>query len=110
MALKIAKKTKVKLKARTVRGDKYILRLFVTGIMPNSANAIYNINKICEEYLKGRYELQIIDIYQQPSLAVAEHIIAIPVLIKKFPLPEERIIGDLSETNLVLECLGLKHK
>ena len=74
---------------------KYILSLFVTGILPNSVRAINNINAICEKYLKGRYELEIIDIYQQPSLALSEKLIALPVLIKKFPLPEVKMLGDL---------------
>jgi circadian clock protein KaiB len=87
--------------------EKYILRLFVTGILPNSVRAIKNINSICEQYLKGRYELEIIDIYQQPSLALTEDLIAVPVLIKKFPLPEERMIGDLSNIKTVLKRLGL---
>jgi len=85
----------------------YILRLFVTGILPNSVRAIVNIKAICEQHLKGRYELDIIDIYQQPSFSLSENIIAVPVLIKKFPLPEERVIGDLSDTKLVLKELNL---
>ncbi|SKC77588.1 circadian clock KaiB family protein [Ohtaekwangia koreensis] len=106
MLKKIPKKRKVKSKAGGV-GEKYILRLFVTGILPNSTRAVVNIKDICEKYLKGRYELEIIDIYQQPALAIEENIIAIPVLIKKLPLPEERLIGDLSDTQSVLEGLNL---
>jgi len=87
--------------------ERYILKLFVTGILPNSIRAIVNSKAICEKYLKGRYELEIIDIYQQPSLAVAEEIIAIPVLIKKFPLPEQRVIGDLSDIEKVLKGLHI---
>jgi circadian clock protein KaiB len=79
----------------------------VAGISPNSVRAIENINAICLKYLKGKYELEVIDIYQQPSLALQEDIITIPVLIKKFPLPEERLIGDLSNTKIVLEELHL---
>ncbi len=85
----------------------YFLRLYVTGMLPNSAHAIVNIKAICERYLKNRYELEIIDIYQQPSLALKDEIIAIPVLIKKFPLPEERMIGDLSDIEKVLKGLHL---
>lgn len=88
-------------------GNKYILRLFVTGISPNSVRAINNINAICEQYLKGRYELEIIDIYKFPSLAITEDIIAVPLLIKKFPLPHDRMIGDLSNTEKVLKLLNL---
>ena len=98
---------KVKIKAKVNGEQKYRLRLFVTGILPNSARAIKNANAICEEHLKDRYELEIIDIYQQPSIAQSEEIIAVPVLIKKFPLPEERIIGDLSDTDKVLKGLQL---
>lgn len=103
---KIPKNAGIRLKAAEAdNGEKYILRLFITGILPNSARAIVNIKAICEQYLKGRFELEIIDIYQQPSLALSEEIIAIPVLIRKFPLPEERIIGDLSDTEKVLKGL-----
>ena len=109
MPKKIPKNTKVILKAEDNRGEKYILRLFITGILPNSARAVINIKAICEKYLKGRYELEIIDIYQQPALALAINIIAIPTLIKKFPLPEIRLIGDLSDTEMVLERLALSN-
>ncbi len=106
MSKKIAEITKIK-KAESAGGEKYILKLFVTGILPNSARAVVNIKVVCEKYLKGRYELDIIDIYQQPSLAVSEDIIAVPVLIKKLPLPEERLIGDLSDVEKVLRGLDL---
>jgi circadian clock protein KaiB len=99
--------SQVKAKAKGTGENKYILRLFVTGILPNSARAIRNINSICDQYLKGRYELEIIDIYQQPSLALTEEILAVPVLIKKFPLPEVRMIGDLSNVGKVLKGLGI---
>jgi circadian clock protein KaiB len=87
--------------------ETFILRLFVTGILPNSVRAVENINAICEQYLKGRYDLEVIDIYQQPALALAEDIIAVPVLVKKFPFPEERLIGDLSDTERVLKGLHI---
>jgi circadian clock protein KaiB len=87
--------------------NKYVFRLFVTGILPNSARAVANSKAIFEKYLKGRYELEIIDIYQQPALALAEEIIAIPMLLKRFPLPEERVIGDLSDTDEVLKGLNI---
>jgi len=107
MAQKIVKKREVKVAALPAAGETYVLRLFITGILPNSVRAVKNINAICEQYLKGRYELEIIDIYQQPSLSLTENIIAVPVLIKKFPLPEERVIGDLSDTKMVLKELNL---
>jgi circadian clock protein KaiB len=85
----------------------YILTLFITGMTPNSIRAVGNIKAICEKYLKSRYELEIIDIYQQPDLAFIEDLLAIPLLIKRFPLPESRMIGDLSDTESVLHGLGL---
>ncbi|MEO6730117.1 MAG: circadian clock KaiB family protein [Ferruginibacter sp.] len=94
-------------KADLTVGQRYILQLFVTGVSPNSMRAIINIKLICEKYLQGRYELEIIDIYQQPSIALKEEIIAVPILIKKFPLPEVRMIGDLSDIDMVLEGLHL---
>jgi len=90
------------------RSQKYILRLFVSGILQNSVRAIKNINQICEQHLKGTYELEIIDIYQQPDLAINEQIIVIPVMIIKYPLPERRLIGDLSNSAKVLEVLNIK--
>jgi len=85
----------------------YKLRLFVTGASPNSSRAIANLNEICETYLKGKYELEIIDIYQQPLIAESEQIIALPMLIKSGPLPIRRLVGDMSDTEKVLRGLGL---
>ncbi len=109
MSKKILNKTKSKKEDEDIGAGegKYILQLFITGILPNSTRAVINSKAICEQYLKGRYELEIIDIYQQPSLALTEEIIAVPVLIKKFPLPEERVIGDLSDIEKVLKGLRL---
>jgi circadian clock protein KaiB len=88
--------------------EKYILRLFVTGATPNSVRAISNLKHVCEEYLKGRYELEIIDIFQQPMLAKDEQVIAVPLLIKKFPLPERKLVGDMSNIVKVLKGLGIE--
>ncbi len=88
----------------------YILRLYVTGTTPNSQRAIENVRKICEEYLQGRYELEIVDIYQQPELAREGQIIAAPTLIKKLPLPLRKFIGDMSKTEKILLGLELKAK
>lgn len=90
--------------------EKYVLRLYVTGITPRSTRAIQNVKKICEENLKGRYELEVIDIYQQPVLARDEQIIAAPTLIKKLPLPLRRLIGDMSDKERVLVGLDLRPK
>jgi circadian clock protein KaiB len=86
----------------------YVLRLFITGMMPLSLRAIENVKKICEEHLKGHYELEVIDLYQQPHLAQGEQIIAVPTLIRKLPLPSRRVIGDMSNTERVLARLGLQ--
>lgn len=107
MSEKITNTEKVYGDASEAGGQTYVLRLFITGILPNSARAVINIKAICEKYLKDRYELEIIDIYQQPQLALTEEIIAVPVLIKKSPLPEKRMIGDLSDVEKVLKGLGL---
>jgi circadian clock protein KaiB len=87
--------------------EKYHLQLFITGASPNSVRAINNIRAICEKYLKGRYELEIIDIYQIPERAQREQIIALPTLLKKSPLPQRRLVGDMSETDKVLRGLGI---
>jgi circadian clock protein KaiB len=86
----------------------YVLRLYVTGSTPRSARAISNIRKICEAYLVGRYDLEVIDISQHPTLAEGEQIIAAPTLIKKLPLPLRRFIGDMSQTERILLGLDLR--
>ena len=78
------------------RDERYVLRLYVTGMTSRSARAVNNVRAICDEYLEGRYDLEVIDIYQQPVLTKGEQIIAAPTLIKKLPLPMRRIIGDMS--------------
>lgn len=85
----------------------YVLRLFITGAALNSVRAITNLKQVCEKYIPGNYSLEIIDVYQQPELAQSEQIIALPLLVKLFPLPERRMIGDLSETQRVISGLGL---
>jgi circadian clock protein KaiB len=90
-----------------VNDETYFFKLFVTGASPNSTRAITNIKSICETKLVGRYELEIIDVYQQPLMAESEQIIALPLLVKKMPLPERRFIGDLSDTEKVLKGLGI---
>lgn len=95
---------------RSAQAQSYILRLYVAGTSPQSVRAIANVKKICEEHLHGRYELQVIDLYQQPQLAQGEQIIAAPTLIKKLPLPLRRIIGDMSSAERVLVGLDLRNK
>jgi len=85
----------------------YVFHLFITGATPNSTRAVRNLKQLCEQHLPGRYDLLIIDIYQQPAMARQEQIIAAPTLIRQRPLPVRRLIGDLSERSVVLAVLGL---
>jgi len=87
---------------------KYVLRLYVTGMTPKSTRAIANVRKLCEQYLEGAYELNVIDIYQQPTLAAGEQIIATPTLIKQLPLPFRKLIGDMSDKDKFLLGIDLK--
>ena len=88
--------------------QRYVLKLYITGATPASARALVNIRQICEEHLKERYELEVIDISQHPTLAKGEQIIAAPTLIKKLPTPLRRFIGDLSQTDRILLGLDLR--
>ena len=87
--------------------DEYALQLFITGATPNSTRAIANIKTICEQHLKGKYQLEIIDVYQEREMAAKNQVVALPMLIKRFPLPERKLIGDMSRTEKVLEALGI---
>jgi circadian clock protein KaiB len=91
----------------TSRQAKYVLRLYVSGSTLKSALAVENIKRICEQHLKNRYDLEVIDIYQQPNLARDEQIVAVPTLIKRLPPPLRRLIGDLSNLKTVLIGLDL---
>lgn len=85
----------------------YVLQLFVAGASLHSTRAISNLKQVCETYLPGQYTLEIIDIYQQKSRAQDDQLIALPLLIKRLPLPERRLVGDMSDTKKVLAGLGL---
>jgi len=88
----------------------YQLRLYVAGSTPQSQRAIANIKHICESHLAGRFDLEVIDVYQQPQLTAGEQIIAAPTLIKKLPLPLRRLIGDMADAQRVLVGLDLRPK
>lgn len=90
--------------------SQFVLRLYVAGATQRSVRAIASIKKICEEHLEGRYELSVIDLYQQPVLAKGDQIVATPTLIKELPAPLRRMIGDLSNVDRVLVGLNLKPK
>jgi circadian clock protein KaiB len=88
-----------------LKNDFFVFKLYVAGTSPHSLNAIKNLKRICERYLKGRYELNVVDIHQQPS---DEELLAAPTLIKKLPLPVKRLIGDMSDIPSVLLALNIK--
>jgi circadian clock protein KaiB len=90
-----------------VKKTEFSFRLFITGATPNSIRAVSNIKSICEEHLKDKYALEVIDVSQEGMMASNEQLIALPLLIRKMPLPERRLIGDLSDTNKVLTVLGI---
>ena len=90
--------------------DRFVLRLYVSGLTARSRQAIENIRHLCEQYLPGRHELQIIDIYQQPELAKDQQLIAAPTLVKKLPLPLRKLVGDMHDSARVLIMLGISAK
>ncbi len=96
--------------AKEMGEAKYLLRLYVAGATTKSNQAILKIKSFCEEHLKGRYDLEVIDIYQQPVLAKGEQIIATPTLVKKLPLPLRRFIGNMTDKERFLVGLDLKGK
>jgi circadian clock protein KaiB len=90
------------------KNKEYILRLYIAGATSKSIRAVANIKEICESSLKNRYDLEVIDIYQQPVLTKGEQIIAAPTLVKKLPLPLRKFIGDMSDTERILVGLDLR--
>ncbi len=92
------------------RDGRYVLRLYVTGTTPASVRAIERVQTICEQHLSGRYDLEVIDIYQLPALAKDQQIVATPTLIKVLPTPLRRFIGDLSRAETVLFGLDLRER
>ena len=94
------------LRVSTLKRAKYILRLYVTGSTPRSLKAVYNLKKICEEYLND-YDLEVIDIYEHPNAAREEQIIAAPTLVKRLPRPLRKFVGDLSNTQKILVGLDI---
>ncbi|MEO8821521.1 MAG: circadian clock KaiB family protein [Ginsengibacter sp.] len=96
--------------AKYISGNKvqwFQLKLFVTGASPNSSRAVAYLKSFCEKYLGEKYELEIIDVYQQPFKSKDVKIMALPMLLKYFPLPVKKLIGDLSDTSKMLKGLGL---
>lgn len=96
--------------ALTDRLERYQLRLYVAGQTSKSLMALSNLKRVCEAYLAGRYELEVIDLLENPRLAAGDQILAIPTLVRKMPPPLKRIIGDLSNTDKVLQGLDVRQK
>ena len=92
------------------KSKEYVLRLYIAGTTSRSIRAVANIKEICESSLKNRYDLEVIDIYQQPVLVKGEQIIAAPTLVKQLPLPLRKFIGDMSDTERILVGLDLRPK
>lgn len=87
--------------------EKWQLRLYVAGQTPKSLAAFANLKRICEEHLAGKYQIEVVDLSENPSLARSDQILAIPTLVRKLPPPMKKIIGDLSNTERVLVGLEL---
>jgi circadian clock protein KaiB len=87
--------------------EKYVLRLYVTGMTPRSMRAVETVRAVCREHLDGRHELEIVDVYQQPARISEDQVFAIPTLVKIRPAPLRRIIGDMSNRERLLWGLGL---
>jgi circadian clock protein KaiB len=94
--------------ASPVETSEWNLRLYVAGQTPRSMTAFQNLNNICEEYLKGQYHIEVIDLMENPKLARGDQILAIPTLVRKLPQPIRKIIGDLSNTERVLVGLDIQ--
>lgn len=88
-------------------GDSYLLTLYVAGSSPRSLAAFANLKKICEDYLDQRYRIEVIDVTQQPELAIENQILALPTLIRKMPTPIKKLIGDLSNTEKTLVAMDI---
>jgi circadian clock protein KaiB len=97
-----------RLRKRKSAIQQYVLRLYVTGQTPRSLASVENLKRLCEKYLKGRFRLEVVDIYQQPALAAEGQIIAAPTVIKLMPLPLRRLVGDFSDQHRVVLGLDLK--
>ncbi len=96
--------------SRRAPAERYVLRLYIAGSTPASGRLVETVHALCDQHLKERYELSVVDVFQQPELARQEQIIAVPTLIKKCPDPMRKIVGDLADEERVLAGLGLKPK
>ena len=92
---------------RAAQPSSFVLRLYIAGTTPRSMHAVKNLREICDKYLKNCYELDVIDIYQQPGLAVSAQIVVTPTLVKENPQPCRLLVGTLENAALVLQRLGI---
>jgi len=99
----------IKKKSPKTADNKWVLRLYVAGKSPKALTAFANLQKICEEQLKGKYTIEVIDLLINPQLGSEDQILALPTLVRKLPVPVRKIIGDLSDTERVLVGLDLFH-
>jgi circadian clock protein KaiB len=109
MAQKKSRRAQGRLESAGAGGatERYMLKLYVKGATERSLRAIANLKAVCEQYLKGRYHLEVVDIYRRPELLRRDQIVAVPTLIKKLPVPVRLLVGDLSRREQVLQGLGL---
>ncbi len=96
--------------ARKAKRQRYVLRLYIAGLTPRSREALRTVREICQEELAGRCDLEVIDLYQHPTLAQGEQIVAVPTLVKKLPEPLRRFIGSMADKEKLLVGLDLRPK
>jgi circadian clock protein KaiB len=105
----VKSETRIEQKLKKSANDKWVLRLYVAGQSPKALTAFANLKKICEDQLKGKYSIEVIDLLKNPQKGAADQIFALPTLVRKLPVPVRKIIGDLSNTERVLIGLDLLH-
>ena len=88
--------------------ESWDLRLYVTGQSPNSIRAIENLRRACEEHMHGRYQIEVVDLLENPRLAADDQILAVPTVVRKLPVPIRKIVGDLSDTDRLLVGLQVR--
>jgi circadian clock protein KaiB len=97
-------------KSKVEEEERFVLQLYVAGMSPKSMEAIKNINRICNEHLKGAFDLEIVDIYKNPQIAAEQQIVFSPALIKRSPAPKKILVGSLSNESKVIKALGIEVK
>ena len=108
MSRRLTRRVKIRELEKSGADEEYVLRLYLAGMTQRSTEAFAIVKRICETYLAGRYDLEVIDIYQNPTVAKDDEIVASPTLVKRTPPPLRRLVGDLSREERVLSGLDLK--